>query len=147
MNGMNRVLGPAIVAAACLFGSSTAWGDRFESSHRAADSHAAVRYDGHHSTVSVYVDGRHGHAHRARRHNRHGFHAAFRLGGHPFAHGGHYEYQKILVRPGYYEDYRVHIPAQYDPVTCRRIRRAHYETRTRWIEPTYEYREVWVEHH
>lgn len=155
MNGKTRILGVTILAAVFIAGAPDAAADRFGEGSRGHrhTGYSSTHDGGSHATVSVQFEGHHGHKrHRAhRRHrNAHLFHAAtFALGSlahHGYA-TGHYETRKVLVRSGYYEDYRVHVPAAYDPVTCRRIRRAHYETRTRWVEPVYEYRKVWVEHH
>ena len=57
---------------------------------------------------------------------------------------GHYERQHILVKPGYYETYRVWVPKQRDRKLHMKIY-GHHETRQRWIPDVYEDRDVWVE--
>ncbi|MCH7959329.1 MAG: hypothetical protein IID08_04335 [Candidatus Hydrogenedentes bacterium] len=56
---------------------------------------------------------------------------------------GHYESRQVLVRDGYYEEYRVHVPARYGHHGVL-IERAHHETRSRWIAPVYRSERVWV---
>jgi hypothetical protein len=56
---------------------------------------------------------------------------------------GHIEEQRILIREGHYEEYRVQVPEYTVPGTGERVL-AHQETRRRWVEPVYEVREVWV---
>ncbi|NUM56357.1 MAG: hypothetical protein HUU46_22190 [Candidatus Hydrogenedentes bacterium] len=56
---------------------------------------------------------------------------------------GHYEYQKVMVRDGYYKDIRVWVSERFDPELNATFH-GHYETRQHWVPPEYEYRKVWV---
>ncbi|NUM56358.1 MAG: hypothetical protein HUU46_22195 [Candidatus Hydrogenedentes bacterium] len=57
---------------------------------------------------------------------------------------GHYERQRVMVREGYSESYQVWVPKErYGFLNLKKVP-GHFETRTRWIPPTYEYRDVWV---
>jgi hypothetical protein len=56
---------------------------------------------------------------------------------------GHYEDQKLLVKPGHFEEYQVWVPERYDP-DLNATFHGHYETRQRWVPDVYEYRKVWV---
>lgn len=56
---------------------------------------------------------------------------------------GRVELQRVLVREGYTEEYRVWVP-EYVVQSTGEVILGHYETRRRSVPPVYETREVWV---
>ena len=56
----------------------------------------------------------------------------------------HYVREKVILKEGYYEDYKVWVPEQYDSGTRDKIL-GHYEMRQRWVPEVYGYRDVQVE--
>ncbi|MCC6143095.1 MAG: hypothetical protein IT368_04730 [Candidatus Hydrogenedentes bacterium] len=56
---------------------------------------------------------------------------------------GRYEVQRVVIKEGYWYEYQVEVPDQYDPNSGQKILR-HYETRQKWVPPVYEERQVWV---
>ena len=56
----------------------------------------------------------------------------------------HYIREKVILKEGYYEDYKVWVPEQYDSGSRDKIL-GHYEMRQRWVPEVYGYRDVQVE--
>ena len=56
----------------------------------------------------------------------------------------HYVREKVILKEGYYEDYKVWVPEQYDSGTKDKVL-GHYEMRQRWVPEVYGYRDVQVE--
>lgn len=57
---------------------------------------------------------------------------------------GHWERQKVIVQPEHYETYQEWIPELYDSRTGQKIGGGYYETRTRLVPATFQYKDVWV---
>jgi hypothetical protein len=57
---------------------------------------------------------------------------------------GHYERQRVLVEEGRFDSYNVWVPKDRKGLFGRKTIPGHYEARERWVEPRYEYRDVWV---
>jgi len=56
---------------------------------------------------------------------------------------GYYEEQRVLVKPGHFEEYKVWVPERYDPELDATFH-GHYKTQKRWVPSVYETRKVWV---
>lgn len=128
-----------VVFGAMLFSPQALAADR--GGHQRVSQH--YNQGGHHYQ-------RHGYSSQIRTHrNGHLIGAAvFAIGGliHHQQHAryaGHYETRQVVVREGYFQEYRVHIPARYDHHGIL-IEHAHHETRSRWIEPVYRTEQIWV---
>ena len=57
---------------------------------------------------------------------------------------GHWERQTVVVQPAHYESYQEWIPEIFDSRTGQRIGGGFYESRTRLVPETLQYRDVWV---
>lgn len=57
--------------------------------------------------------------------------------------GPTYERQRVILKPGYYEEVREWVPDMTDPRTGDRIM-GHYETRQRWVPEVYGYQDIRV---
>lgn len=66
----------------------------------------------------------------------------------PVAHAapppGHWERQTVIVQPERYETYQEWIPEIYDSRNGQKIGGGFYETRTRLVPATFQYKDVWV---
>jgi len=59
---------------------------------------------------------------------------------------GRWERQAVVVRPAHYETYQEWIPEIYDSRTGQRIGGGYYESRSRLVPETFQYKDVWVTH-
>ena len=57
---------------------------------------------------------------------------------------GRWERQVVVVKPAHYETYQEWIPEIYDSRTGQQIGGGYYESRSRLVPETYQYRDVWV---
>jgi hypothetical protein len=57
---------------------------------------------------------------------------------------GHWERQAVVVQPERYEQYQEWIPELYDSRSGQKVGGGFYETRTRRVPETIQYRDVWV---
>lgn len=57
---------------------------------------------------------------------------------------GRWERQVVVVQPAHYETYQEWIPEIYDSRTGQQIGGGYYESRSRLVPETYQYRDVWV---
>lgn len=57
---------------------------------------------------------------------------------------GRWERQTVVVEPAHYETYQEWIPEIYDSRTGQKIGGGYYESRSRLVPETYQYRDVWV---
>ena len=55
-----------------------------------------------------------------------------------------YAREKVILKEGYYEDYKVWVPEQYDSGSRDKIL-GHYEMRQRWVPEVYGFRDVQVQ--
>ena len=63
---------------------------------------------------------------------------------HVTAPAGHWERQVVVVQPAHYETYQEWIPEIYDSRTGQRIGGGYYESRSRLVPETFQYKDVWV---